>query len=629
MSFIVISKGGIARVCIKKITDSTIYTTGYSIVVASAFFFGVLTSMAHGQVDPIKPPNIVLILADDLGFSDLGSYGSEIDTPNLDGIAAQGMRFANFHTAASCAPTRAMLLTGVDSHIAGVANIIEAIPDYQATSPAYQGALDKNVVTISERLRDQGYRTYMSGKWHLGQNSEQLPSQRGFDRAFSLGDTGADNWRQRTYLPIYENANWYEDGQPTQLPEDFYSSKTLVDKAIEYIDSATDEDATKPFFTYLAFQAVHIPVQAPAEFRDKYLQTYADGWSALREQRTQGLLDKGILQTSVPSYVAPTTVPWDSLDAQAQAFESKGMAVYAGMVDAMDHHIGRLVAHIESQGKLDNTVFIFLSDNGAEGSLATRQQGDSPAAPAFIMNAWMRASGFNTDIETLGEIDSYHDIGPSWASAAVGPLAWYKFFASEGGMRVPLVIGGKVNGQPVIANIGAVSQSLTWITDIAPTILQLAGAVDRPVDMVGKSLIPILQDEQTSVRLVDEIIGYELGGNKALFKGDYKLVYNRFRGQESEWQLFNISVDPGETQNLASAKPQLFVELKAAYAVWAEQNGVVEVRPDYDQGRVMLGKVFANRPILLVILVGGLLGTLALVILVPWMLFRRFRKVAA
>ncbi len=606
------------RVSIKKTT--------YSIAVA--LLFGVLSSMAHAapRTQPTQPPNIVLILADDLGYSDLGSYGSEIDTPNLDGIAAQGMRFANFHTAASCAPTRAMLLTGVDSHVAGVANIIEAIPDYQATSPAYQGALDKNVATISERLRDQGYRTYMSGKWHLGQNPEQLPSKRGFDRAFSLGDTGADNWRQRTYLPIYENANWYEDGQPTELPEDFYSSKTLVDKTIEYIDSAIDQDATKPFFTYLAFQAVHIPVQAPAEFRDKYLHTYATGWSVLREQRSRGLLDKGILQTSVPSYAAPTTVPWDSLDAQAQAFESKGMAVYAGMVDAMDHHIGRLVAHIESQGRLDNTVFIFLSDNGAEGSLATRQQGDSPAAPAFIMNAWMRASGFNTDIETLGEIDSYHDIGPSWASAAVGPLAWYKFFASEGGMRVPLVIGGKVNGQPVIANSGAVSQSLAWITDIAPTILQLAGAVDLPSDMVGKSLIPVLQDERASVRLADEIIGYELGGNKALFQSDYKLVYNRFRGQEPQWQLFNIRADPGETQNLASAKPQLFVELKAAYAVWAEQNGVVEVRPDYDQGRVMLGKVFANRPILLAYLVGGLLAVLTLIVIIPWLLFRRFRK---
>jgi len=606
------------RVSIKKIN--------YSIPVA--LLFGVLSSLAHAAstTQPTQPPNIVLILADDLGFSDLGSYGSEIDTPNLDGIAAQGMRFANFHTAASCAPTRAMLLTGVDSHVAGVANIIEAIPDYQATSPAYQGALDKNVATISERLRDQGYRTYMSGKWHLGQNPEQLPSKRGFDRAFSLGDTGADNWRQRTYLPIYENANWYEDGQPTELPEDFYSSKTLVDKAIEYIDSATDEDASKPFFTYLAFQAVHIPVQAPAEFRDKYLQTYATGWSVLREQRSRGLLDKGILQTSVPSYAAPTTVPWDRLDAQAQAFESKGMAVYAGMVDAMDHHIGRLVAHIESQGKLDNTIFIFLSDNGAEGSLATRQLGDNPAAPALIMNAWMRASGFNTDIETLGEIDSYHDIGPSWASAAVGPLAWYKFFASEGGMRVPLVIGGKINGQPVIANTGAVSQSLAWITDIAPTILQLAGAVDLPSDMVGKSLIPVLQDERASVRLADEIIGYELGGNKALFQGDYKLVYNRFRGQEPQWQLFNISADPGETQNLASAKPQLFIELKAAYVLWAKQNGVVEVRPDYDQGQVMLSKVFANRPILLVYFVGGLLGVLTLFVIVPWVLVRRFRK---
>ena len=603
------------RVSIKK--------TNYSVAVA--LLFGVLSSLAHAA-PTTQPPNIVLILADDLGFSDLGSYGSEIDTPNLDGIAAQGMRFANFHTAASCAPTRAMLLTGVDSHVAGVANIIEAIPDYQATSPAYQGALDKNVATISERLRDQGYRTYMSGKWHLGQNPEQLPSKRGFDRAFSLGDTGADNWRQRTYLPIYENANWYEDGQPTELPEDFYSSKTLVDKAIEYIDSATDENASKPFFTYLAFQAVHIPVQAPAEFRDKYLQTYADGWSTLRAQRSQGLLDKGILQTSVPSYVAPTTVPWDSLDSQTQAFESKGMAVYAGMVDAMDHHIGRLVAHLERQGKLDNTVFIFLSDNGAEGSLATRQQGDSPAAPAFIMNAWMRASGFNTDIETLGEIDSYHDIGPSWASAAVGPLAWYKFFASEGGMRVPLVIGGKVNGQPVTANIGAVSQSLAWITDIAPTVLQLAGAVDLPSDMLGKSLIPVLQDERASVRLADEIIGYELGGNKALFQGDYKLVYNRFRGQEPQWQLFNISADPGETQNLASAKPQLFIELKAAYVLWAKQNGVVEVRPDYDQGQVMLGKVFANRPILLVYLVGGLLAVLTLLVIIPWVLVRRFRK---
>ncbi len=604
-----------------------ITTTSYLTILACALFLCGVSARSDGHgVFQAKPPNIVLILADDLGFSDLGSYGSEIDTPHLDAIAAQGMRFANFHTAASCAPTRAMLLTGVSSHRAGVANIVEAIPDYQAASPAYQGVLANNVATISERLRDQGYRTYMSGKWHLGQRPQQLPSKRGFDRAFSLGDTGADNWRQRPYLPIYEKANWYEDGELTQLPEDFYSSKTLVDKTIEYIDSAKDEDAAKPFFTYLAFQAVHIPVQAPAEFRDKYLQTYTGGWSVLREQRSQGLVDHGILQAGATSYVTPTTVPWDSLDADSQAFERKGMAVYAGMVDAMDHHIGRLVAHIESQGKLGNTVFIFLSDNGAEGSLATRQQGDRPAAPAFMMRAWLRASGFNTDIETLGEIDSYHDIGPSWASAAVGPLAWYKFFASEGGMRVPLVIGGKVNGQPVITNAGAVSQSLSWITDLAPTILQLAGAIDLPADIVGKSLIPVLQDERASVRLPEEIIGYELGGNKALFQGDYKLVYNRVGGQERDWLLFNISLDPGETQNLANDRPQLFAQLKAAYAVWAEQNGVIELEQDYDQGQQVMSKGLRNRPMFLVTFIGSFLAVLTLLILLFWMLFRRFRK---
>lgn len=586
---------------------------------------GEVGAVASGSsVSSAQRPNIVLILADDLGFSDLGSYGSEIDTPNLDAIAAQGLRFTNFHTAASCAPTRAMLLTGVNSHAAGVANIAEAIPDYQALSPAYQGALDSNVVTVSERLREQGYRTYMTGKWHLGGAKEQLPSQRGFDRAFALADTGADNWSQRSYLPIYTKANWYEDGQPTILPEDFYSSKTLVDKAIEYI--ASEEDTDKPFFTYIAFQAVHIPVQAPAEFRDKYLNHYTQGWSVLREQRSQGLVASGVLKELAPSYIAPTTVPWDSLDPQVQAFESKGMAVYAGMVDAMDHHIGRLVDYIDSQGKLDNTVFIFLSDNGAEGSLATRSPSGDPGLQNLPMRSWMYFNDFNTDLETLGEIDSYHDIGPSWASAAVGPLAWYKFFASEGGMRVPLVIGGNVNGQSVIENVGGVAHALTWITDLTPTILQIAGVGSATEGIVGKSLAPLFADEQASVRSAEDIVGYELGGNKALFKGDYKLVMNRIVNEESVWQLFNIVLDPGETEDLKSKNPQLFAELSADYEAWAVQQGVIEVKPDYDQRAQVFYKGLNDRPVLLLYAAGGLLGALSLLVLPIWLLIRRFRK---
>ena len=235
-------------------------------------------------------PNIVLLLADDLGFSDLGSYGSEIDTPNIDRLAASGMRFSNFHVAASCAPTRAMLMTGLDSHTVGVANI-EAIPEDQAHAPAYQGVLQTNIPTIAEMLQDAGYRTLMSGKWHLGFSDGEKPSQRGFDRTLMLADTGADNWRQRSYLPIYTEANWFEDGEPTTLPEDFYSSEYLVNKAIEYIG----DQAQEPFFAYVAFQAVHIPVQAPAAFRDKYLQTYTGGWHDLRTARSEGLARTGIL----------------------------------------------------------------------------------------------------------------------------------------------------------------------------------------------------------------------------------------------------------------------------------------------------------------------------------------------
>ena len=215
-------------------------------------------------------PNIVLILADDLGFTDLASYGSEISTPNLSTLAKNGLSFTNYHTAASCAPTRAMLLTGVNNHRAGVPNIPEMIPPQQRRHAHYQGTLGRNVVTVATLLQDNGYHTYMAGKWHLGMTPDLLPSRRGFEQTIALADSGADNWEQKPYLPIYEKANWFADGEETTLPEDFYSSRFLVDKAIEFIDSNHADD--KPFFTYLPFQAVHMPVQAPQAFIDHYIR---------------------------------------------------------------------------------------------------------------------------------------------------------------------------------------------------------------------------------------------------------------------------------------------------------------------------------------------------------------------
>jgi arylsulfatase/uncharacterized sulfatase len=317
----------------------------------------------------------------------------------------------------------------------------------------------------------------------------------------------------------------------------------------------------------------------------------------------------------------PTTPDWQTLTPEQQAFEARGMAVYAGMVDAMDHHIGRLVDHIDSIGELDNTIFIFLSDNGAEGSLATRLLGNSADAPVAPFKVWMRWAGYNTDSDTLGERDSYHDIGPAWASAAVGPLAWYKFFAGEGGLRVPLVISGSHNGQNIASQTGSVSHALGWATDIVPTVLSLAG-VQTSTDFEGKNLAPLLSEDQPQVRGDDEGFGYELGGNKAWFQGDYKLVFNRF-GDAPRWQLFNLKADLAETRDLSESESERFDAMRASYDAWAKAHGVLSVAPDYDQRQTVFSKGMRNRP--------GLLVGLTLVVLVPllavfFLVVRWFRR---
>ena len=313
-----------------------------------------------------RRPNVLLILADDLGYTDLGHYGSEINTPNLDALASEGISFSNFHTAANCAPARAMLMTGVNNHLAGVATIPEMVPPELSDYPAYQGVLSQNTVTIATLLQDAGYHTYLSGKWHLGSTPELIPFNRGFERTFMLADSGADNWEQRPYLPLYDTANWYMDGLPTSLPEDFYSSRNLVDTLIGFINSNLGDG--QPFFAYLPLQAVHMPVQAPQEYIDRYMDAYTDGWNVLRENRRQAAIEAGLVPADVPMARMHTTEDWDTLTNDAKRYEAKRMAVYGGMVEAMDHNIGRLLQWLKDIGEFENTIIIFTSDNGAEAS---------------------------------------------------------------------------------------------------------------------------------------------------------------------------------------------------------------------------------------------------------------------
>jgi len=521
-------------------------------------------------------PNIVLVLADDLGFTDLGSYGSEIDTPTLDALALEGVRFTNYHTAANCAPARAMLLTGVDAHIAGVPNIPEMLAPEQRRHSHYQGVLGNNVVTVATLLEGAGYHTYMAGKWHLGVGDGQLPSERGFQRTVALADSGADNWEQRPYIPIYDNANWYADGKEYQLPEDFYSSRFLVDKTIEFIDSNIDDGM--PFFAYLPFQAVHIPVQAPQEFIDHYMGVYDGGWHALREQRYAQATERGIVPAGIGMSRMSTTGDWDALDATQRRYEAKRMAVYAAMVEAMDFHIGRLVSYLKAEGKYDNTLFIFTSDNGAEASGPADQQD-------FATRRITSSLGYQTEYDSLGLRGSYNTIHPAFASAAASPLAYYKFYAGEGGMRVPLIIAGeRLPEEGVLTNV------FSYVTDITPTILSFAGvkppgeryAGRRVEPIIGHSLMPLLLGEADAVYRPDESVGYELAGHAALFQGDYKIVYNRGPLGDDQWRLFNIVQDPGESRDLAGDMPQRLQRMLSAYERYTRENGVLPIPPGYD-----------------------------------------------
>jgi arylsulfatase A-like enzyme len=544
-----------------------------------AFFFVAVFFLVMGAVtaQAAQQPNIVLILADDLGFTDIAPYGSEIRTPSLAALANEGLRFTNYHTAASCAPSRAMLLTGVDNHRAGVSNIPEAIPPDQSAVDNYQGVLGNNVVTVASLLEDAGYHTYMAGKWHLGKERHQLPSRRGFERTVAMADTGADNWEQKPYIPIYKKANWFADGEEMELPKDFYSSRFLINKTIEFIDSNREDG--QPFFAYVPFQAVHIPVQAPQEFIEQYMGVYDVGWEQLRQDRLTKALELGVVGQGAAMVEMSTTQDWDALPDDRKRYEAKRMAVYGGMVAAMDFHIGRLIEHLKATGQYDNTLFIFTSDNGTEVSGATDP--GRVRAQVFIRN-----QGYTSEYETLGLKGSFNSISPSFASASASPLAFYKFYAGEGGLRVPLIIAGQS-----VLNKGELNHALSHVTDITPTILSVAGVKapegrfgGRPIEaMIGRDLMPIIRGDVDRVYAEDETIGYEVGGNAALFRGDYKIVMNRGPIGDNQWHLYNIVSDPGETEDLADAMPKRMQVMSRAYEQYVLENGVLPVPVDYRQ----------------------------------------------
>lgn len=548
--------------------------------IITIFFLNLIFgNFVKAQTDSISsPPNVVLILIDDAGLMDLGAFGGEASTPNIDALAKQGMMFTNYHTSPVCAPSRAMLLTGSDSHLTGVPNIPEFLSEEQQQLPGYQGVLNDKVQTVATRLKGVGYNTYITGKWHLGHTESTLPSKRGFDRTFILDASGADNYEAKSYLPIYSKAQWHQDGKHISLPEDFYSSKTYVDKMIEFMED--EEDKENPFFAYLPFQAIHIPLQAPKKFVDKYKGIYKEGWLTLREQRFEKAKQLGIVpQNMILGEMLPVLRKWESLSKSDKSEAINDMTVHAAMLEAMDFHIGRYIDYLKKKDLYDNTVFVITSDNGPEGAYP---QGSG----SFVQ--WMKWQGYHRDENQLGEKGYYGAIGTEFASATASPFAFFKTYTGEGGLRVPLIMAGK--------NIPkGKSNAFTIVTDITPTLLEMTGikptSLQSDVPITGKSLYPLLKGEVDSVYAHYEPVGIESAGSSALFKGDWKIVRNAKPHGDVNWRLYHITSDPGETIDLSKEKPRIFAELINDYVDYTQKWGILEMGYDYEALKIVEGKL--------------------------------------
>lgn len=579
-----------------------------NITIFSILSLCVTTVLAQNN-STVQQPNIVLILMDDVGIMDLGAYGGEAATPNIDALAQRGMKFTNYHSSPVCAPSRAMLLTGSDSHLTGVPNIPEFLTEEQQQLPGYQGILNDKVKTVATRLKAVGYNTYMTGKWHLGHTETTLPNKRGFDRTFILDASGADNYVAKGYLPIKATAEWHQDGKIVALPKDFYSSKTYVDKMMEFMNE--QKDNTKPFFAFLSFQAVHIPVQAPKEFVEKYKKTYQEGWLALRKKRFEKAKQLGLIpETMTLGEMLPVLRKWEGLSEAEKQEAANDMAVHAAMLEAMDFHIGRYIVYLKEKGLYDNTVFVITSDNGPEG-------GFPQGVPIF--NPWMKWQGYHRDQNRLGEENYYGVIGTEFASATASPFAFFKTYTGEGGLRVPFIISGKniPKGQ---------NGAFTMVTDVTPTLLEMAGVdlttLQSTVPFTGKSLNPLLRGEAQRIYTPDEPIGIESAGSAALFKGDWKIVKNSKPHGDLIWRLYNIVADPGETKDLSKENPQLFAEMLKDYAAYAKKSGVIDLGDDYEAHKVVLGKVIK---MWMYAVLPWLIGFVLLVI--GWRFWRRTRSI--
>ncbi|KAF4913928.1 putative sulfatase [Colletotrichum viniferum] len=535
-----------------------------------------------------KRPNFLVIVADDLGFSDISPYGGEINTPVLKKLSKDGIRMTNFHTASACSPTRSMLFSGTDNHIAGLGQMMEHMRhfgDYFKDKPGYEGYLNWRVAALSEILQDNGYHTIMSGKWHLGLSKELAPCSRGFTKSFSFLPGSGNHHAYEPQLdddefkiPCLKTEGHWMDGNKfinprTDLPKDFYSTRYFTDRMIKFLEERNEKEKDEPFFAYLPFTAPHWPLQAPREVVEKYAGKYDDGPDALTQRRLQRLVELGLVDKGI-EHAPPTGVlgkDWKDLSDLERKESARKMEVFPAMVELMDENIGRVIDHLESTGELDNTFVLFMSDNGAEGAAleAIPMMGGETTFAGVIQKY------YDNSLDNIGEKSSFAWYAARWACAATAPSRGSKCWITEGGIRCPCLI----RYPSFQAKEEAITHRFTTVMDILPTILEMAqvqhpGTSFRGREVViprGKSWVSHLSSPDYSA--ADSTV-------QAIREGKWKAVWlNKPRGKD-DWELYDVEKDPAEMNDVSDKEAEVMRRLVNHWERYYAETGMTQT-PEY------------------------------------------------
>jgi arylsulfatase A-like enzyme len=527
-------------------------------------------------------PNFLLIMGDDFGYSDIGAFGSEISTPNLDAIAKDGKVLTDYHTAPTCSPARAAFLTGVDWHVGGIGTMYEIIAPNQVGKPGYETYINDKVVTVAELLRDAGYNTMQSGKWHLSGHGHQpgtTPWDRGFTNALTLLEDGSNHFNNLPYVPGW-SVTFTENATDAPRPENgTHEAQMYTDKLLEFFNKTESEK--KPFFAYLAFQVAHSPFMSPPELIEKYDKIYSVGWDKIREQRFDKQKELGFWPSNMtdPGRIPPNQV-WDSLTNDQKSYAARILAVHSAMIELMDENIGRVIQYLKDTGQYDNTFILFTSDNGSSEPVEVADF--KYASGVDLTNAKQFVSGINNSLSNLGNPNSDFNYGAWGTYLAVSPLSGFKTSQYEGGIRPPLIIKEAQASQSSISSNSSSSnliKSFVYVTDITPTILDLAG-VSHPSTyngtevhaLMGKSLKPLLDGTVDIVHPADEAISSEMLNQSSVRMGEWKAIH--VSGQR-DWKLYNVATDLGENMNVADQHPDILETMTAAYDKYAQDVGIV------------------------------------------------------